>query len=295
MSTSNATVPFNRPFLTGKELVYLQQALQSRHLSGDGAFTKKCNAWLEENTKAHKALLTHSCTAALEMAALLMDLKPGDEVILPSFTFVSTANAIALRGATPVFVDIRQDTLNLDERLLERAITTATRGIFVVHYAGVGAEMDTINAVAAAHQLTVVEDAAQGIMALDAPDRGDAVELLARARANLGGWCVFYAPSSAGQGRCTQYAWRPVVCRLFGFSGVRGKRGLELAVCWQLYEAQPATMLQAQQDVEDGRIPMPVFEDLHRRVAVVAGALGQHPQPINTALCLALEHVLGAR
>ncbi len=165
MSTPNAPVPFNRPFLTGKELVYLQQALQSRHLSGDGAFTKKCNAWLEENTKAHKALLTHSCTAALEMAALLMDLKPGDEVILPSFTFVSTANAIALRGATPVFVDIREDTLNLDERLLERAITKATRGIFVVHYAGVGAEMDTINAVASAHKLTVVEDAAQGIMA----------------------------------------------------------------------------------------------------------------------------------
>ncbi len=132
-------------------------------------------------------------------------------------------------------------------------------------------------------------------LALAAMDRGDAVELLARARAHQGGWCVFYAPTSVGQGRCTQYAWRPVVCRLFGFSGVRSKRGLELAVCWQLHEAQPATMVQAQQDVEDGRIPMPVFEDLHRRVAVLSGALDHPSQPINTALCVALEHVLGER
>jgi dTDP-4-amino-4,6-dideoxygalactose transaminase len=158
-------IPFNRPFLTGRELANVQEALTTRHLSGDGTFTKACNAWMEKNTGCHRALLTHSCTAALEMAAILLDLKPGDEVILPSFTFVSTANAIVLRGATPVFVDIRADTLNLDETLVEKAITPRTRGIFVVHYAGVSAEMDPILEIAKKHNILVVEDAAQGIMA----------------------------------------------------------------------------------------------------------------------------------
>lgn len=158
-------IPFNRPYLTGKELEYIAQAHALGHLSGDGTFTRKCNAWLENGIGSRKALLTHSCTAALEMAALLADLQPGDEVIMPSFTFVSTANAFVLRGATPVFVDIREDTLNIDERLIEAAITSRTRAICVVHYAGIGCEMDTINAIAARHGLLVIEDAAQGVMA----------------------------------------------------------------------------------------------------------------------------------
>lgn len=156
--------PFNRPYLTGKELDYIRQAHANGHLSGDGEFTRRCNAWLEQTTQVRKALLTHSCTAALEMAALLVDLQPGDEVIMPSFTFVSTANAFVLRGAIPVFVDIRPDTLNLDERLIEAAITSRTRAICVVHYAGVACEMDTINAIAARHGLVVIEDAAQALL-----------------------------------------------------------------------------------------------------------------------------------
>ena len=157
-------IPFNKPFMTGRELEYIAQAHTQGHLSGDGAFTKRCHAWLEQATGCHKALLTHSCTAALEMMALLLDLQPGDEVIMPSFTFVSTANAFALRGAVPVFVDIRPDTLNIDERLIEAAITPRTRAICVVHYAGVACEMDTIMALARERGLRVVEDAAQGIL-----------------------------------------------------------------------------------------------------------------------------------
>lgn len=157
-------IPFNRPFMTGKELPMISQAHANGHLSGDGPFTKKCHQWLRERTGAASALLTHSCTAALEMAALLLDLEPGDEVIMPSFTFVSTANAFALRGAVPVFVDIRSDTLNIDEALIEAAITSRTRAICVVHYAGVACEMDTIVQIAQRHGLAVVEDAAQGIM-----------------------------------------------------------------------------------------------------------------------------------
>ena len=157
-------IPFNRPFMTGQEPAYIAQAHALGHLSGDGKFTKECHAWLEARTGAAKALLTHSCTAALEMAALLLDLEPGDEVIMPSFTFVSTANAFVLRGAVPVFVDIRPDTLNIDESLIEAAITPRTRAICVVHYAGVGCEMDEILAIAERHGLAVVEDAAQGIM-----------------------------------------------------------------------------------------------------------------------------------
>ncbi|MDD5029642.1 MAG: dTDP-4-amino-4,6-dideoxygalactose transaminase [Rhodoferax sp.] len=157
-------IPFNKPYMTGKELWYISQAHASGHLAGDGQFTKKCNAWLEQRIGCQKALLTHSCTAALEMAAILADIQPGDEVIMPSYTFVSTANAFVLRGGVPVFVDIRPDTLNLDETKIEAAITPRTKAIAVVHYAGVGCEMDTIMDIARHHNLLVIEDAAQGIM-----------------------------------------------------------------------------------------------------------------------------------
>ncbi|WP_329811406.1 dTDP-4-amino-4,6-dideoxygalactose transaminase [Stenotrophomonas sp. SMYL8] len=157
-------IPFNKPFMTGRELWHIAQAHANGHLSGDGQFTKRSHAWLEQRTGAQRALLTHSCTAALEMAALLLDLQPGDEVIMPSYTFVSTANAFVLRGAVPVFVDIREDTLNLDERLVETAITPRTRAICAVHYAGVACEMDTLVDIAARHGLALVEDAAQAIM-----------------------------------------------------------------------------------------------------------------------------------
>lgn len=157
-------IPFNKPYMTGRELAYIQEAHANGHLSGDGPFTKRCNEWLQNRTSATKALLTHSCTAALEMAAILLDLAPGDEVIMPSYTFVSTANAFVLRGAIPVFVDIRSDTLNIDESLIEQAITSKTRAICVVHYAGVACEMETILDIAQRHGLPVVEDAAQGIM-----------------------------------------------------------------------------------------------------------------------------------
>ena len=158
-------IPFNWPYASGKELVYVAEAQRNHHLSGDGPFTKRCQQWIEQQTGCAKALLTHSCTSALDLAALLLDIKNGDEVILPSYTFVSTANAFVLRGAIPVFVDIREDTLNLDERLIEDAITPRTRAIVPVHYAGVSCEMDTINAIARRHNLRVVEDAAQGVMA----------------------------------------------------------------------------------------------------------------------------------
>jgi len=158
-------IPFNRPFMTGKELYYIAEAKFGNMLAGDGLFTKRCHEWLEHESGCDKALLTHSCTAALEMAALLLDIEPGDEVIMPSYTFVSTANAFVLRGGMPVFVDIREDTLNLDECLIEAAITPRTRAIVPVHYAGVACEMDTIMAIAKRHGLKVVEDAAQGVMA----------------------------------------------------------------------------------------------------------------------------------
>lgn len=157
-------IPFNKPYLCGKELWNIAQAHAQGQLAGDGSFTKLCQGWLELNTGCHKALLTHSCTAALEMAAILTDIKPGDEVIMPSYTFVSTANAFVLRGGVPVFVDIREDTLNLDERLIETAITPRTKVIVPVHYAGVACEMDTIMDIARHHNLKVVEDAAQGVM-----------------------------------------------------------------------------------------------------------------------------------
>lgn len=158
------SIPFNKPYMTGKELWYIAQAHAAGHLSGDGQFTRRCSQWLEQRQGCEKALLTHSCTAALEMAAILANIGPGDEVIMPSYTFVSTANAFVLRGATPVFVDIRPDTLNIDETLIEAAITPRTRAVVPVHYAGVACEMDTIMAIARRHQLIVIEDAAQGIM-----------------------------------------------------------------------------------------------------------------------------------
>jgi dTDP-4-amino-4,6-dideoxygalactose transaminase len=158
-------IPFGWPHMTGKELYYIAEAHFNGHLAGDGPFTKKCHSWLEAHCGCTKALLTHSCTAALEMAALLLDIQPGDEIIMPSYTFVSTANAFVLRGGVPVFVDIREDTLNLNEELIESAITPRTRAIVPVHYAGVSCEMDTIMAIARRHGLRVVEDAAQGMMA----------------------------------------------------------------------------------------------------------------------------------
>ena len=157
-------IPFNKPFIIGRELALIADAVAQGHLSGDGAYTKKCNRWFEEKLGCGKALLTHSCTAALEMAAILCDLQPGDEVILPSYTFVSTANAFVLRGAVPVFVDIRPDTLNIDENLIEAAITPKTRAIVPVHYAGVPCEMERIMAIAKKHDLLVVEDAAQAML-----------------------------------------------------------------------------------------------------------------------------------
>jgi len=157
-------IPFNKPYMTGKELGYISQAHASGHLAGDGQFTKKCSAWLEQRIGCQKALLTHSCTAALEMAAILADIQPGDEVIMPSYTFVSTANAFVLRGGVPVFVDIRPDTLNIDETKIEAAITPRTKAIAPVHYAGVACEMDVIMDIAHRHNLLVIEDAAQGIM-----------------------------------------------------------------------------------------------------------------------------------
>jgi len=157
-------IPFNKPYMAGKELWYITEAHASGHLSGDGKFTNRCHEWLQRRTGSAKALLTHSCTGALEMAALLADIGPGDEVIMPSYTFVSTANAFVLRGATPVFVDIREDTLNLDESRIEEAVTEKTRAIVPMHYAGVGCEMDAIMDVARRHDLLVIEDAAQALL-----------------------------------------------------------------------------------------------------------------------------------
>lgn len=157
-------IRFNVPPYTGRELEYVKQAVESMHICGDGEFTKKCDEWIEKKTGTAKSLLTTSCTDALEMAALLCDIKEGDEVIMPSYTFVSTADAFVLRGGVPVFVDIRPDTMNIDETLIEDAVTEKTKAIAVVHYAGVGCEMDTIMDIARRHNLKVVEDAAQGIM-----------------------------------------------------------------------------------------------------------------------------------
>ncbi len=157
-------IRFNVPPYTGKELDYIKQAVEAQKICGDGEFTKKCNEWIEERTGTKKCLLTTSCTHATEMAALLAGIKEGDEVIMPSYTFVSTANAFVLRGAKAVFVDIRPDTMNIDEKKIEEAVTEKTRAIVLVHYAGVGCEMDTIMDIAKRHNLIVIEDAAQGVM-----------------------------------------------------------------------------------------------------------------------------------
>ena len=158
-------ISFNVPPVAGKELIYLEEAIRSKKICGDGAFTKRCSRWLEEQTGSERVLLTTSCTHATELAAILADIKPGDEVIMPSYTFVSTADAFVLRGAKAVFVDIRPDTMNIDETLIEDAVTERTKAIVPVHYAGVSCEMDTICDIAKRHNLYVIEDAAQGVMA----------------------------------------------------------------------------------------------------------------------------------
>lgn len=161
----NFRIPFNKPPYTGKEIAYITEAVtKNRKICGDGPFTKMCDKWIEERTGAAKSLLTTSCTHATELAALLCDIGPGDEVIMPSYTFVSTANAFVLRGAKPVFVDIRPDTMNIDETLIEAAVNEKTKAIVPVHYAGIACEMDTIMDIAARHKLYVIEDAAQGVL-----------------------------------------------------------------------------------------------------------------------------------
>lgn len=160
-----SSIPFNKPYLSGKELDFIAEAHENGQMAGDGSFTKLCQGWLEQRTGCLMALLTHSCTAALEMAAILANIQQGDEVIMASFTFVSTANAFVLRGAVPVFVDIRADTLNIDETKIEAAITSKTRIIVAMHYAGIACEMDSIMDIARRHHLIVIEDAAQAILA----------------------------------------------------------------------------------------------------------------------------------
>jgi dTDP-4-amino-4,6-dideoxygalactose transaminase len=163
MNTKTYLIPFNRPTIVGKELYYISQAIHNGYSAGDGGFTKKCHALLEQALGVPKVLLTTSCTDALEMTALLLDVQPDDEVIVPSFTFVSTVNAFVLRGAKPVFIDVRADTLNMDETQLERLITERTRAILPVHYAGVGCELDVIGAIAARYNIPIVEDNAHGL------------------------------------------------------------------------------------------------------------------------------------
>lgn len=157
-------IPFNKPYVTGKEMTYIQQVIDNNSFAGNGPFSRRCVQWVEETTGCQKAILVPSGTAALEMMMILAQIGPGDEVIMPSFTFSSTANAVVLRGATPVFIDIRPDTLNMDENLIEAAVTSRTKAILPVHYAGVGCEMDTIMRIAGKHHLLVLEDAAQGIL-----------------------------------------------------------------------------------------------------------------------------------
>ena len=164
MKKDKIKIPFNKPFIVGKELYNIAQAVVESHLSGDGPFTEQCHKWFEDRLGCAKALLTHSCTGALEMAAMLCSIGPGDEIIMPSFTFVSTANAFVLRGGVPVFVDIREDTLNIDETLIEQAITPLTKAILPVHYAGAACAMDEIMKIAEEYNLLVVEDAAQALL-----------------------------------------------------------------------------------------------------------------------------------
>ena len=164
---STVKIPFNKPFIVGKELYFIAQSVVNSHLSGDGPFTKRCHKWLEDHLGCSKTFLTHSCTAALEMAAVLSEIEQGDEIIMPSFTFVSTANAFVLRGGVPVFVDIRPDNLNIDENLIVSAITSKTKAIVPVHYAGVACAMDELSAIAHQYKLLVIEDAAQAFLSTD--------------------------------------------------------------------------------------------------------------------------------
>jgi dTDP-4-amino-4,6-dideoxygalactose transaminase len=157
-------LPYNRPFTTGREFEYIREAIAAGHLSGNGPFARRCEGWLAARVGSARALLTHSCTGALEMAAILAHIAPGDEIIMPSFTFVSTANAFVLRGGVPVFVDVREDTLNIDEQLIERAITPRTKAVALVHYAGISCELDPILELAGEHGLLVIEDAAQALL-----------------------------------------------------------------------------------------------------------------------------------
>jgi dTDP-4-amino-4,6-dideoxygalactose transaminase len=163
-SSKNHSIPFTRVHVTGREIDYIRQAIDSNRLGGDGAFSKRCEAWLQTATGSPRALLTHSCTAALEMAAILADVQPGDEVILPSFTFVSTANAFVLRGAVPVFVDIQPDTLNLDPKQVRKAVTARTRAIVPVHYAGIACDMDALLEIGRSAGAMIIEDAAQALL-----------------------------------------------------------------------------------------------------------------------------------
>lgn len=158
-------IPFNKPHLAGREMLYIRDAYRRRQLAGDGYYTKKCQQWMQEKFGCPLSLLTHSATAALEMIAILSDIKPGDEIIMPSYTFVSTANAFVLRGGVPVFVDIRYDTMNINEQLIEQAITKKTKAIMVIHYAGVACEMDSVRSIAKKHHLLVFEDAAHAFLA----------------------------------------------------------------------------------------------------------------------------------
>jgi dTDP-4-amino-4,6-dideoxygalactose transaminase len=225
-------VPFNKPYMTGKELYYIAEANFGNMLAGDGPFTRRCHGWLEHKTGCNKVLLTHSCTAALEITALLLDIQPGDEIIMPSFTFVSTANAFVLRGGVPVFVDIREDTLNLDERLIEAAITARTKAIVPVHYAGVACEMDAIMAIARRHGLTVVEDAAQGVMS---SYKGRALGSIG----NLGAYSFHETKNLiSGEGGAllvndSELAWRSEIIREKGTDRSRHFRGEVDKYSWQ--------------------------------------------------------------
>lgn len=195
-SDVSGAIPFNKPAIVGRELYYIAQSIMNnQHAAGDGPFTRQCREFLQDNFQLQTALLTTSCTTALELSALLLNIQPGDEVILPSYTFVSTANAFVLRGGKPVFVDIRPDTLNIDENKVEAAITPRTKAICVVHYAGVACEMDTLLDIARRHDIPVVEDAAQ------------AVSSRYKGRC-LGGW-EFWEPTASTKRR-TSFAARVV-------------------------------------------------------------------------------------
>lgn len=228
----NDSIPFNWPYMTGRELDNIAEAHRNGTLAGDGPFTRRCHEWIERRTRTHQALLTHSCTAALEIAALLLNIQPGDEVIMPSYTYVSTANAFVLRGAVPVFVDVREDTLNLDEQLIESAISPRTRAIVPVHYAGVACEMDTMLSIAKQHRIKVVEDAAQGIMARY---RGRTLGALG----DLGAYSFHETKNLiAGEGGCLlvndpQFAARAEIIREKGTDRNRFFRGEVDKYTWQ--------------------------------------------------------------